>query len=66
MMAVTNLGAVLVYGRSNSVLRAAGVFGEKKEKETERPRAGLKRKNQSSVPEEEDLTRKMNVDDVEN
>jgi protein SMG6 len=68
MMAVTNLAAVLDYGKSYGVLRSAGVIGEKKDtKETEKPRAGLKRKNEATapIPEEEDVTRKMDVDEPE-
>ncbi|KAH7100673.1 hypothetical protein BKA62DRAFT_830869 [Auriculariales sp. MPI-PUGE-AT-0066] len=68
MMAITNIAAVLDYGKSTGVLRAVGVFGEKKDtKEVEKPRAGMKRKNESSAPapEEEDLTRKMDVDEPE-
>lgn len=36
-MDITNLAAVLEYGRSSGVLRKTQAFGEKKEKETEKP-----------------------------
>ncbi|KZW03995.1 hypothetical protein EXIGLDRAFT_709495 [Exidia glandulosa HHB12029] len=67
MMGVTNLAAVLDYGRSSGVLRKTGAFGEKKEKETEKPRSGVKRKNEAPpvVVEEEDLSRRMEVDEPE-
>ncbi|EJD53809.1 hypothetical protein AURDEDRAFT_180216 [Auricularia subglabra TFB-10046 SS5] len=67
MMGVTNLAAVLDYGRPTGVLRKTGAFGEKKEKESDKPRAGVKRKSEQpvSIVEDEDLTRKMDVDEPE-
>ncbi|KZV78113.1 hypothetical protein EXIGLDRAFT_790014 [Exidia glandulosa HHB12029] len=67
MMGITNLAAVLDYGRSSGVLRKTDAFGEKKEKETDKPRSGVKRKSEAApvASKEEDLSRRMEIDEPE-
>lgn len=64
MMDVTNFAAVLDFGRSSCVLRKTGAFGQTKEKETEKPRSGVKWTHEAAlvIVEEEDCSRDMDVD----